>query len=91
MAWTSDQYIGMGIQRLELSAGDAIGRNYTAVENNQTVATLVNATINEFIISRLQITIKPDFQVASVRCLNINTNTATSAAFYRAGMYTYTL
>ena len=87
MAWTSGEYIGTGVQRLELSAGDVVGTNYTAVANNQTIATLVNATINEFIISRLQITIKPDYQIASVRCLNINTNTATSATFFRAGMY----
>ena len=87
MAWRSDEYIGTGVQRLELSAGDAIGTNYTAVANNQTIATLVDATINEFIISRLQITIRPDYQIASVQCLNINTNTTTSATFFRAGMY----
>ena len=85
MAWTSEEYIGTGGQQLELSAADNVGTNYTAVGNDQTVAELVSATIDEIIVSRLRIRVKSTYLIASVECHNISTNTVIT--FLLAGMF----
>ena len=87
MAWTSEEYIGTGGQRLELSAAEPIGTSYSAVGNNQTVAELINAIIDEIIVSQLRIRIKSTYSIASVQCLNINAGTMTSIEFLPAGMW----
>ena len=86
MAWTSEEYIGTGGQRLELSAAEPVGTNYSAVGNIQTVATLVRATIDELIVSQLRIRIKSTSPTASVQCHNINAGTNTSIEFLLAGV-----
>lgn len=86
MAWTSEEYIGTGGQRLELSAAEPVGTSYSAVGNTQTVATLVSATIDEIIVSQLRIRIKSNNPTASVQCHNINAGTNTSIEFLLAGM-----
>ena len=86
MAWTSEEYIGTGGQRLELSAAEPVGTRYSAVGNNQTVAELISATIDEIIVSQLHIRIKSNYFIAAVKCHNINANTVTSITFLRAGM-----
>ena len=86
MAWTSEEYIGTGGQQLEFLAAERPGSTLTAIRNNRTIAELVNTTGREFVVSRLQITIKPNFQTASVRCRNINANRTASITFLLAGM-----
>ena len=86
MAWTSEEYIGTGGQRLELSAAEPVGTRYSAVGNNQTVATLIRAAIDEIIVSQLSIRIKSSYSVASVQCHNINAGTMNSIDFLLVGM-----
>ena len=85
MAWTSEEYIGTGGQRLELSAAEPVGTRYSAVGNNQTVAELISARIDEIIVSQLRIRIKSNHPTASVQCHNINIGTMTSITFLLAG------
>ena len=85
MAWTSEEYIGTGGQRLELSAGERAGTTQTAVGNTQTVAELVNATLDVIIISRLSIRVQSNYQTASVQCHNINAGINTSIEFILPG------
>ena len=86
MAWTSEEYIGTGGQRLELSAAEPVGTRYSAVGNSQTVAELVSARIDDIIVSQLHIRIKSNYQTASVQCHNINGGTVNSITFLLAGM-----
>jgi hypothetical protein len=87
MAWTSEEYIGTGGQRLEFSAAEPAGTTLPAVGNSQTVATLVNATIDEIIVSQLSIRIRPTYLIASIWCHNINAGTTNSVEFLLAGRY----
>ena len=86
IAWTSEEYIGTGGQRLELSAAEPIGTRYYAVGNNQTVTELISATIDEIIVSQLRIRIKSNYSIASVLCHNINAGTESSTTFLLAGI-----
>lgn len=86
MAWTSDEYIGTGGQRLEFSAAEPVGTRYSAVGNNHTVAELESAVIDNIIVSRLHIRIKSTYSIASVKCHNINANTMTSTTFLLSSM-----
>ena len=86
MAWTSEEYIGTGGQRLELSAAEPVGTRYSAVGNNQTVAELISARIDEIIVSQLHIRIKSNYSIASVLCHNINADTENSTTFLLAGI-----
>ena len=86
MAWTSQEYIGTGGQRLELSAAEAVGTTYSAVGNPQTVAELINGIIDEIIVTELRIGIQSSYPVASVQCHNINAGTNVSIEFRLAGM-----
>ena len=43
MAWTSDEYIGVGL-RLPLFSVQGVGHQVNAFGNNQTVAVIVNVT-----------------------------------------------
>jgi hypothetical protein len=86
MAWTSNEYIGTGGQRLEFSAAEPAGTRLSAVGNSQTTAVLINATIDEIIISQLRIMIQSNSPTASVRCHNINAGTNSSIEFLLAGM-----
>ena len=86
MAWTSDEYIGTGGQRLELSAAEPVGTNYSAVGNSQTVAVLVSAMIDEIIVSQLRFRIRSNYPTASVWCHNINAGTTNSIEFLLAGI-----
>ena len=86
MAWTSDEYIGTGGQRLEFSAAESAGTRLPAVGNSQTVAVLVSARIDEIIVSELYIRIRPNYPTASVWCHNINAGTAKSVEFLLAGI-----
>ena len=87
MAWTSDEYIGANRQ-LSLVSAQPIGHEVRAVANNQTVAVLVDATIDVIIISELRIRINSVFSIASVECTNVGANTRTlnSTSFRLAGM-----
>ena len=86
MAWTSDEYIGTGGQRLEFSAAQPPGTRLSVVGNSQTVAVLVSAMLDEIIVSELHIRIRPNYPTASVRCHNINAGTASSVEFLLAGI-----
>ena len=86
MAWTSEEYIGTGGQRLEFSAAELPGTRLSAVGNSQTVAVLVSARIDEIIVSELYIRIRPNYPTASVWCHNINAGTAKSVEFLLAGI-----
>ena len=86
MAWSSEEYIGTRGQQLEFLAAERIGSNLTATENRQTIATLVNTTGSDFIVSRLQITIVSNYQTPSVECRNINADTTATITFLLAGM-----
>ena len=86
MAWTSDEYIGTGGQRLEFSAAEPAGTTLSAVGNSQTTAELINATIDEIIVSELRISIQSNFPTPSVQCHNINAGTNSSITFLLAGM-----
>lgn len=85
MAWTSEEYIGTGGQRLELSAAEPLGTRYSAVGNNQTVAELVGAVIDVIIVSQLRIRVKSTYPTASVQCNGINGNA--EITFLLAGMW----
>ena len=85
MAWTSNEYIGIDGQ-LQFSARENIGATQRAIGNNQTVATLINTMLDQFIISQLQIRISPVNSTASVQCHNTGTNTVTSTTFVQTGM-----
>ena len=87
MAWTSEEYIGTGGQRLELSAAEPVGTRYPAVRNSQTVAELVSARIDEIIVTKLHIRIRSNYQTASVQCHNINAGTMNSTTFLLAGTF----
>ena len=89
MAWTSDEYIGIGGQRLEISTAEAVGTRYSAaaVGNSQTVAELVSARIDEIIVTKLHIRIRSNYQTASVQCHNINAGTMNSTTFLLAGTF----
>ena len=87
MAWTSEEYIGTGGQRLEFSAAERPGSTNSAVGNSQTVAVLISAMVDEIIVSELRIRIRPNYPSASVRCHNINAGTASSVEFLLAGIY----
>lgn len=85
LVWTSDEYIGAN-QQLNLVSAQRIGTVVTAVGNAQTSAELVNATIDEIIVSELRITVESTYPVASVQCVNgASTNAMTSALFHLAG------
>ena len=88
MAWTSDEYIGIGGEQLQFSAADPPRTSRTAIGNNQTVATLINAMLDQFIVSQLRIRIKSIHPTAAVQCRNTGANTAlvTSTTFLLAGM-----
>ena len=85
MAWTSDEYIGTGGQRLEFSAAEPAGSTLSAVGNSQTMAVLISATIDEIIVSELRISIQSNFPTPSVQCHNINFGTNSSITFLLAG------
>ena len=89
MAWTSEEYIGTGGQRLEFSAAESPGTRLPAVGNSQTVAVLVSARIDEIIVSELRIRIRPNYPSASVWCHNINAGTTSSTEFLLAGILLY--
>ena len=47
----------------------------------QTVAVLVSATVDELIVSQLQIRIKPTYPTASVQCHNVAMGTVSLITF----------
>ena len=93
MAWTSDEYIGVGV-RLPLFSVQGIGHEVPALGKDETLAVLVNSTTGSsdlVIVSELRIRVKSAYPVASVRCLNSGANTATSTSFFLAGMLSISL
>lgn len=89
MAWTSEEYIGAGGQRIPFSSANDVGHTESAINNNQTVAVLVNSTESDtdvVITSELYIRVESTHQLASVKCVNSGDNTDTSIEFLLAGM-----
>ena len=83
MGWSSDEYIGTGGRRLEFISTNAPGTNRTS---GDTRAQLVSASVDQFIISQLFISIVSSIPVASVQCQNIGAGTMTFRSFELAGM-----
>ena len=80
MGWSSAQYIATGRRRLEFISAERPG---TIRTSGDTVALLVDASVDEFIISRLYIGIQSNIPIAKVQCQN--TATSTSITFSLAG------
>ena len=91
MAWTSEQYIGVGGQQLPFAAAEPVNSTRRAIGNAQTVATLVNAVNtgdNILIVSELRIRIESSYPIAEVQCVSRGADVATvnSTTFQLAGM-----
>jgi hypothetical protein len=88
MVWTSEEYIGTGV-RLSLSSAQGVGHRVTALQNAQTLAILVNVSIDTstdvIIVSELHIRVQSTYPITSVQCVNSGTNTATSTSFFLPG------
>ena len=83
MGWSSDEYIGTGGRRLDFISTNSPGTNRTS---GTTRAELISASVDQFIISRLYISIESTIEFADVRCENIGAGTMTSLPFKLAGM-----
>ena len=81
MGWSSEQYITTGGRRLDFISAEPRG---TIRNSGETVAILVDASVNEFIVSQLYVRIQPTISIASVQCQN--TAASTSITFRLAGM-----
>ena len=90
MAWRSDEYIGTG-QRLPLSSAQGVNHSVSALENDQTVAVIVNtATGADLVVtSELRIRVRSTYPVASVQCVDSGTNSVNSTSFFLSGMTHY--
>ena len=80
LAWASEEYIGARGTRLEFAAFDSIGDTRTSHMNPNTVATLINKTVEDgvqVLVSQLRITAQSQFMNPSVTCTNgrFGTNT----------------
>ena len=86
MAWSSDEYIGSDGDRLEFVSIESKGTEYRV---GQTVATLVNVSnVNGKAIleSQLQISAQYTFQISSIRCHNIGSDTVNTILFGTNGI-----
>ena len=86
MAWSSDEYIGSDGNRLEFVSIEPKGTEYRA---GQTVATLISiSNMNGSIMlkSQLQISVQSAFQISSIRCHNIGSDTVNTISFETNGI-----
>ena len=86
IAWSSDEYIGTDGNRLEFISNDQKGTEYNV---GQTVATLLNiSSMNGLTMleSQLQISVRSAFQISSIRCHDIGSDSVNSISFGTNGM-----
>ena len=78
IAWASDDYIGADGVQLEFILFDSIGTTRTSSMNPNTVATLINKTVEEgvhVLVSQLRIRTMSQFLNSSVTCIDVSSGT----------------
>ena len=89
MAWSSDEYIGLG-SLLEIRIVDNIGDRCTSSVNPNTIATLINNTVEDgvqVLVSQLHIRVLSQLMSSSVTCINVALGTQTIARLHVLGMF----
>ena len=86
LAWSSNDYIGTGGNRLELIAADPQGTSRT-VQTGLANATLIRVDQSvPILVSELHVRVVARYQTSSVTCHNIGTDETSNITFYVAGM-----
>ena len=88
MAWISDEYIGSG-SPLHFLIIDNIGDWHTSSINPNTIATLVNNTVEDgvqVLVSQLRIRVLSPLMNSSVTCMDVVLGTQTIAGLHVLGM-----
>ena len=86
IAWSSDEYIGSDGNRLEFVSIEPMG---TVHRVGQTVATLVDVSNRNGLTrlqSQLQISVRSVFQISSIRCHNVGSDSMKSISFGTNGI-----
>ena len=90
IAWTSEEYIGARGTRLEFGIFHSIGNTYTSHMNPNTVATLINKTVEDgvyVLVSQLRITAQSQFMNPSVICINVRFGIQNTTRLRVLGMF----
>ena len=90
LAWASEEYIGARGTRLEFATFNNIGDIRTSHMNPNTVATLINKTVEDgvqVLVSQLRITAQSQFMNPSVTCTNGRFGTQNTTRLHILGMF----
>ena len=90
LAWASEEYIGARGTRLHFTTFSNIGDIRASLMNLNTVATLINNTVEDGIqvlVSQLRITAQSQFMNPSVTCINIGFGTQNTTRLHVLGMF----
>ena len=92
LTWSSDQYIGVGGEQLEILSIDSPGTTFVSMVDPSTVAVLTNTTDHNgtsIIMSQLSIIVLPSIvqEYHSITCSNVGIGTETSITLQLAGKF----
>ena len=90
IAWTSEEYIERGATQLDFATFNSIGTEEISPVNPNTVATLINNTIEDgvqVLVSQLRIIVSATFSTSTVTCIDIGTGTINPIMIQLLRMY----
>ena len=88
LGWSSDEYIGAGGSRLEFVSIDPTGTTYRVGQTVATLTNISNANGLTTLESLLQVSVQSAFQISSIRCHSLGSDTVNTILFETAGTYT---